>query len=135
LCIGLNNIFFEIQHSLLPCTTYESKTIKITDEAFPRRFQRYIHVKLPSHENLALLMEKKMAGYHHTVTRPEFKYLAKKLIGFGPTDIHKIPPKDMQNLKKVVELWGNKIFLYQILKTIQKEVVNFVLPSSSPSFS
>ena len=119
--------YFFFKHSLFPCTTYESKIIKITDEAFPRRFQRYIHVKLPSHDNLALLMEKKMAGYHHTVTRPEFKYLAKKLIGFGPTDVHKM--LDLALTQKMTNLYEKKYF-----KWIALENGPHLCPTSEKNF-
>lgn len=59
-------------------------------------------------------MQKKMAGIFHTITKAEFNYLATKLSGFGPTDIHKMI--DLALTKKRTEFFEKLAFKVVHLK-------------------
>ena len=71
---------------VIGCTNYPDRI----DVAFRRRFQRYIHVKLPDPKSQSQMMHKWYKGHDHTITKAEFDYMANRLQGMGPTDIHKL---------------------------------------------
>ena len=70
---------------VIGCTNYPERM----DVAFRRRFQRFIHVKLPDAKSQSKMMQKWYKGFNHTITKAEFDYMANRLHGMGPTDIHK----------------------------------------------
>jgi AAA+ superfamily predicted ATPase len=59
------------------------------DVAFRRIFQRFVHVTLPDSKSQSQMMQNWYKGFNHTITKAEFDYMANRLHGMGPTDIHK----------------------------------------------
>ena len=70
---------------VIGCTNYPERM----DVAFKRRFQRFIHVKLPDAKSQSQMMQLWYKGFNHTITKAEFDFMANRLHGMGPTDIHK----------------------------------------------
>ena len=71
---------------VIGCTNNPDKL----DSAFRRRFQRFIHVKMPSRQAQAQMMQKWYKGIDHTITKAEFMYMAEQLHDLAPTDIKKM---------------------------------------------
>ena len=71
---------------VIGCTNHPEKL----DDAFRRRFQRFIHVKMPNINAQSQMMQKWYKGIDHTITKAEFEYMATKLHGMAPTDIKKL---------------------------------------------
>jgi SpoVK/Ycf46/Vps4 family AAA+-type ATPase len=60
---------------VIGCSNYP----EIMDVAFRRRFQRFIHVKLPDAKSQSQMMQKWYKRFNHTITKAEFDYMAKRL--------------------------------------------------------
>ena len=159
-------IFLEEIEALLPdrndpCSTTDQKTISMfmnemqgqkggkvfvigctnnpakIDEAFRRRFQRFIHVKMPNKEAHSAMMQKFFQGCNHTITKAEFDYMATRLQGMAPTDIKRI--MDFALTKRRAEFYGADAHKLRVFDNCQKYVAcmrddPLALPKKTVSF-
>ena len=61
-----------------------------TDKAFLRRFQKWIHVKLPTKEQIEVILGKKLEKHDNSLLKYQIRNLSSQMNGYSPFDIDKI---------------------------------------------
>ena len=61
-----------------------------SDGGFNRRFENWIHVKLPTEDEIKVILTKKINKHNNCILEGQFKILAKSLRGYSPFDVDKI---------------------------------------------
>lgn len=89
------------------------------DDAFKRRFSRFIEVPLPDEEAREKLFRYEVSKVHHALSDDNFGDLAKKTKGFSNSDIANIA-KDARGFPPKVALYATH-FKVELSKVLQKQ--------------
>ena len=60
------------------------------DASFNRRFQKWIHIRLPTIDELELLLANKLKKVHNSVFTFELRALAERMSDYSPADIDRV---------------------------------------------
>ena len=62
----------------------------LIDASFSRRFEKWIHIKLPSIEDITMILSQKFEKYPTSIFKSEIPLLAEKMFGYSPADIDRL---------------------------------------------
>ena len=75
----------------------------LIDGSFDRRFQKWIHIKLPTFDELEMLLANKLKKSHNSVFTFELRALAERMLGYSPADIDRLFATISDNKNEALE--------------------------------